>query len=408
MNHNDVITTQVGGRHRYAVPLAFATENRLAAFYTDVCADLGLGHTLRTLAHFPVVGKRLTRLARRTLPDDIISYSTAFLSLLDMPLLFRPTRSEAERYVREQEVQNRLGTRMISAGFGDAKFLYSMLGEFSPFVVGARQAGLKVLSEIYIALSAHEIVKQERFRFPDWESPVPDFWTLNGTGHPSSVLLSETDLFVCPSPFVQQDLVNRWNITQDHTAVVPYIARSYERPSRETCRKRILFVGTAALRKGIHYLAQAATELRQQDPDFEVRVIGEVSKQVRSHRDSRNLHFMGTMSWREAQQELSAADVLVLPSLAEGSASVTYEALSLGIPQVVTASSGSVISSGVEGFVIPERNAAAVVDAIQLITKDRNRRLSMSDASFEKAKDYSFDKFKARLVGLLDRWSVAQ
>ena len=117
---------------------------------------------------------------------------------------------------------------------------------------------------------------------------------------------------------------------------------------------------------------------------------------------------MGTMSWREAQQELSAADVLVLPSLAEGSASVTYEALSLGIPQVVTASSGSVISSGVEGFVIPERNAAAVVDAIQLITKDRNRRLSMSDASFEKAKDYSFDKFKARLVGLLDRWSVAQ
>ena len=123
--------------------------------------------------------------------------------------------------------------------------------------------------------------------------------------------------------------------------------------------------------------------------------------------NSRNLHFMGPMSWRETQQELSAADVLVLPSLAEGSASVTYEALSLGIPQVVTASSGSVISSGVEGFVIPERNAAAVVDAIQLITKDRNRRLSMSDASFEKAKDYSFDKFKAQLVGLLDRWSVA-
>lgn len=117
---------------------------------------------------------------------------------------------------------------------------------------------------------------------------------------------------------------------------------------------------------------------------------------------------MGTMSWRVVQQEISVADVLVLPSLAEGSASVTYEALSLGIPQVVTPSAGSVISGGVEGIVVPERDAEAVVDAIQLITKDRKRRLSMSEASFEKAKCYSLYEYKKRLVGLLERWSVAQ
>jgi glycosyltransferase involved in cell wall biosynthesis len=251
-------------------------------------------------------------------------------------------------------------------------------------------------------------VKQERLRFPDWESPAADFWMMADSEGPNSALLSETDLFVCPSQFVQQDLISRWSIAPDRTTVVPYIAPSYERPPREKCRKRILFVGTADLRKGIHYLARAATELRQRDPDFEVRVIGAASERVRSHGDSRDLHFMGTMSWREVQEEISAADVLVLPSLAEGSASVTYEALSLGNPQVVTASSGSVISSGVEGIVVPERDAEAVADAIELITKDRNRRSSMSDASLEKAKDYSFDEFKARLVGLLDRWSVAQ
>ena len=52
---------------------------------------------------------------------------------------------------------------------------------------------------------------------------------------------------------------------------------------------------------------------------------------------------------------MAAADVFVFPSLFEGSAVVTYEALACGLPSVVTPDAGSVVRDGVEGFVVPGR-----------------------------------------------------
>ena len=50
---------------------------------------------------------------------------------------------------------------------------------------------------------------------------------------------------------------------------------------------------------------------------------------------------------------MASADVFVFPSLFEGSAVVTYEALAAGLPSVVTPSAGSVVRDGVEGFIVP-------------------------------------------------------
>ena len=50
---------------------------------------------------------------------------------------------------------------------------------------------------------------------------------------------------------------------------------------------------------------------------------------------------------------MAAADVFVFPSLFEGSAVVTYEALACGLPSVVTPSAGSVVRDGAEGFLVP-------------------------------------------------------
>ena len=50
---------------------------------------------------------------------------------------------------------------------------------------------------------------------------------------------------------------------------------------------------------------------------------------------------------------MAAADVFVFPSLFEGSAVVTYEALATGLPSVVSPSAGSIVRDGIEGFVVP-------------------------------------------------------
>jgi glycosyltransferase involved in cell wall biosynthesis len=100
-------------------------------------------------------------------------------------------------------------------------------------------------------------------------------------------------------------------------------------------------------------------------------------------------------------EEFAAADVFVLPSLAEGSAEVTYEALAAGVPVVTTVAAGSVVRDGVEGRIVPERDPEALADAIARIVEDRDRRARMSVAARERARDYTWERYGERLVGAL-------
>ena len=52
-------------------------------------------------------------------------------------------------------------------------------------------------------------------------------------------------------------------------------------------------------------------------------------------------------------------------------------------------SSGSVVRDGVEGLIVPERNAEAIADALTRIAADRRLRESMSAAALAAATRYS-------------------
>src|SRR5258705_10201873 len=94
----------------------------------------------------------------------------------------------------------------------------------------------------------------------------------------------------------------------------------------------VLFAGTADLRKGIHYLAMAAEELKCRGRSYESRIAGNVTPKIAQRQECRQLTFLGRVPRDQMQNEFARADILVLPSLAEGSAEVTYEALAAGIP----------------------------------------------------------------------------
>ncbi len=71
---------------------------------------------------------------------------------------------------------------------------------------------------------------------------------------------------------------------------------------------------------------------------------------------------------------MAAADVFVFPSLFEGSAVVTYEALACGLPSIVTAEAGSVVRHGLEGLVVPARDVEALAEAMERLGCDPGLR----------------------------------
>jgi glycosyltransferase involved in cell wall biosynthesis len=136
----------------------------------------------------------------------------------------------------------------------------------------------------------------------------------------------------------------------------------------------VLFVGNLIEQKGIMHLLRAA----QRMPRAFFYFIG------RGHLKTnlRNCVILGEKNHEELPLWMSAADVLVLPSYAEGTPSVLLEALSCEIPVIATNIGGcpEVVRNGKTGFLIHPGDTDALVNRIGYLLTHRTRRLGMGRA----------------------------
>jgi glycosyltransferase involved in cell wall biosynthesis len=280
--------------------------------------------------------------------------------------------------------------------------MYSMLGECGPLFAEGKRRGLIVVSEIYLALSTERILTKERKKFPSWEENVPDYAAVCRGFESSGGARVDADFAICPSEWVRDDLVHNFGFSSERTAIVPYgVNPEMLSVPGEPVRGRILFAGTADLRKGIHYLAMATEKLVEHGLHYEFRVAGDVEQSVANQRHCRYLTFLGRVPRAGMTREFASADLFVLPSLAEGSAEATYEALAFGVPVVTTREAGSIVRDGIEGRIVPSGNAEALANAIAEIVEDRQKRERMSRAAREQACDYTWARYGERLVEAL-------
>ncbi|MEQ1751410.1 MAG: glycosyltransferase family 4 protein [Prosthecobacter sp.] len=398
------VVAQTGARRGYAVPLILEKADMFERLYTDVCGNVGWGRWLTALSGLPWVGKKLRSLGNRRIPEairkDTVTFARPNIEWMLRSCLAQ--QDSTEQFRLQLNRYTALGKASSAKGFGKATHLYVMLNEYTTLMRAARAQGLKVVSEIYILMSTQRLLKEESLRFPGWGGEVPDFDLVMREFGWEGAPIGDADLYICPSEAVADDLVENWNVDRSATCMVPYgMNPSWLQliPAPQT--GRVLFVGTADLRKGIHYLAMAAEKLNAQGFHYEFRVAGHVTEQVRQQPICRYLNFLGRIPRDCIHEEFQQADLFVLPSLAEGSAEVTYEALAAALPLVVTKAAGSVVRDGVEGIIIPERDPHALGDAIHKIIEDRALRSRMASASRERARDFTWEKYGERLVGAL-------
>jgi glycosyltransferase involved in cell wall biosynthesis len=400
------VVAQIGARHGYAVPAILEKAGMLERFYTDMTADVGFGRWLMKCG--PLMGFRraAARLAARRVPASILPRTSTFARPCFWFACNRALCSPnpEDRFRQQLRWSRALGLAMVRRGFGNATHLYSMLGECGPLLAESNCRGLTVVTEIYILLSSERILKCENDLFPDWEPAPMDLHAVRREFPGEDELLARTDFAVCPSEAVRQDLEQNFGFPPGLSAVVPYgVDQSwFEAPSRPVAG-RVLFVGTACLRKGIHYLAMAAEHLRARNRNYEFRIAGDVAPQIANHPDAKLLGFLGRLPRNELRQEYAGADIFVLPSLAEGSAEAAYEALAAGLPVVTTAAAGSVVRDGIDGRIVPESNPMALALAIEQIVENRPLRAKLSKSARWRALGYTLDRYSQRLLAALGR-----
>jgi glycosyltransferase involved in cell wall biosynthesis len=376
----------------------------LSRLYTDFCIKGGMGRTASAL-----LGRLNTsaagKLRRRTvegIPPSIVFSAP----MVNVRSALTHSATLNERYQLENEL---FGRQMIRWGTGDANVVYSMYGSGLPFLRYAKKYGVKVVVDVFCQPQHHLVGALEHQAFPDWED-VPCETDLHCSmfDQYTREIIEVADLLLCPSPIVLENLQTFAKTcappipSLPRAIVVPYGVPSMKtRKSSSPVPGRVLFAGGAVLLKGIHYLAMAAESLMGAERAYEFRVAGQASARVRQHPTAAALTFLGHLSREQMQEEYSRADVFVLPTLAEGSAGVVYEALAAGLPVVTTRSAGSVITHGKEGFIVPERDVDALAAAIETIARDRGSRNAMAERALATAANFGEEAWGHRVVEAL-------
>jgi glycosyltransferase involved in cell wall biosynthesis len=103
----------------------------------------------------------------------------------------------------------------------------------------------------------------------------------------------------------------------------------------------------------------------------------------------------------EIIQQYLWADVFLLPSLCEGSAAVTYEALSTGLPLIVTDSAGSIVHDKVDGFIVPCFESGPIVEAIAKLHHAPELTDLMGRAAAGRLREMTLSSYGERLMSVI-------
>lgn len=204
---------------------------------------------------------------------------------------------------------------------------------------------------------------------------------------------ARADRIIVQSPYAVETFVQQ-GVLRGKIVMVPRavdIHRFTPPSDREQDRTfRALFVGQLCLRKGLPYLLRAWTALRLRDA--ELVLLGPLHDDVKALMAGLSDPSVKHVPWSDDTAAFyRRASVLVLPSLVEGSAKVTYEAMACGVPVIVTPNAGAVARDRQDGFVVPIRDDGAIKEALLTLYENRDLGRAYGRAARKTVEMYSWD-----------------
>ena len=97
---------------------------------------------------------------------------------------------------------------------------------------------------------------------------------------------------------------------------------------------------------------------------------------------------------------MADCDLFCLPSIAEGRALVMQEAMSQGLPIIITPNTGGadLVVPGETGFLVPIRSPEAIADRIQWFVDNRREIPRMGEAARAHAAKYTWETYAGMVV----------
>ncbi|HKV45504.1 MAG TPA: glycosyltransferase family 4 protein [bacterium] len=169
----------------------------------------------------------------------------------------------------------------------------------------------------------------------------------------------------------------------------------------------VVFVGRLIRLKGVAHLIGAMPRVLARCPGTRLVLVGDGEERSRLEEAAGALPpgcvaFAGAREHEEVIRYMQAADVFVLPSLIESFGIVLVEAMSCGLPIVASNIMGipAVVEDGVNGFLVPPGDEAALADRVIRLLTDPAASAAISAVNLRTAATYALPRVADRFLKL--------
>lgn len=272
----------------------------------------------------------------------------------------------------------------------------------------AKELGLKCIYDLPIAYweTGRSLMAREAERLPAWAG------TLGGGIRDSAEKLERkthelelADVVVGPGSFVMDSLPS-W-ASGKRRVVCPFGSPEEEdlagiersEAERELRRKlgkplRVLFAGSMSQRKGLGDLFGAMKMLGRNDA--ELVVMGSLQEPMSFYQGQ-----LGSFTYEPGRPHgdvlklMRSCDVFCLPSIVEGRALVMQEAMSQGLPLIITPNTGGedLVITGKTGFLVPICSPEMIAERIEWFAMNRENIPEMSRSARRHSAKYTWEAY---------------
>ncbi len=234
-------------------------------------------------------------------------------------------------------------------------------------------------------------------------------------------LFREGDLFLPVCDFFKQRLVtlgcNSRKIKTHHSAIDCNFFAYQPHPYQMGEPITLVTVARLDEKKGIEYAIQAVALLLTKYPNILYKIVGFGSMQqefqnlIDRLKVRGNVILIGRASQEEVVHHLATSHIFILPSITsanndqEGIPNALKEAMAIGLPVISTWEAGipELITDGVEGFLVDQKDVYSLAERIDYLIKHKDIWQTMGKKGREKVeKEYEKQNLNDRLVALLE------
>ena len=401
-DHIPWIFSQLGSREHYAIPSLLQEEGKLLYLLTDFWArPKSIIHQLPGKSWDPL-RQRHTHL----IPDDnVLDLGMTRVAFDLKHKLLRANSWETTERRNEwyqSSLIKRLKARDSTVPSRGIFFSFSYTaGALFPFF---KQLGWKcILGQIDPGKIEEDLMKKEAQRFPEYgtqfEIASPQYWNKWQTE------LEMADVICANSNWSLKGL-QKQGIDKSKLKLLPLAfpkvskleeEKVYPELFTKTRPMRVLFLGRANLRKGIHYLIEALDKIRHLPIVLDVAGPSEVPES--KYKDIPNITFHGAVPRADSEKFYKDSDVFILPTLSDGFAITQLEAQARKLPIVVSENCARVVVPGRNGILLNKVDASTLVAALVELHTNPKELAKMSRKS-EVSESFSLETLKNNLRSL--------